>query len=113
MTNRSDFLRQSGLMIPAAAVTANPAKKAEAAICNETRADDFNERVRLNQRKLAAKLKPHYDFIICGSGSVSCELEREIVPLLESRKMRLMVFSPLAGGLWAARGQVLEREPEA
>lgn len=43
---------------------------------------------------------------------VSCELEREIVPLLESRKMRLMVFSPLAGGLWAAR-QVLDGEPEA
>jgi choline dehydrogenase len=30
---------------------------------------DFNERVRLNQRKLTAKLKSHYDFIVCGSGS--------------------------------------------
>src|SRR5215831_3310789 len=27
------------------------------------------ERVRLNQRKLRASLKSHYDFIVCGSGS--------------------------------------------
>ncbi len=30
---------------------------------------DFNERVRLNQQKLTAELRPHYDFIVCGSGS--------------------------------------------
>ncbi|SRR5258706_13070875 len=28
---------------------------------------DFAERVRLNQQKLTAELKPHYDFIVCGS----------------------------------------------
>ena len=30
---------------------------------------DFSERVRINQRKLTAELRPHYDFIVCGSGS--------------------------------------------
>src|SRR5215472_3191077 len=30
---------------------------------------DFIERVRINQQKLTAQLKPHYDFIVCGSGS--------------------------------------------
>jgi hypothetical protein len=29
----------------------------------------FTERVRINQRKRAAELKSHYDFIVCGSGS--------------------------------------------
>jgi len=28
---------------------------------------DFAERVRLNQAKLSAELKPRYDFIVCGS----------------------------------------------
>jgi hypothetical protein len=30
---------------------------------------DFAERVRLNQQKLTAELKPYYDFIVCGSRS--------------------------------------------
>jgi len=32
-------------------------------------AADFAERVRHNQQKLGAELKPQYDFIVCGSGS--------------------------------------------
>ena len=28
----------------------------------------FAERVRVNQQKLSAELKPNYDFIVCGSG---------------------------------------------
>ena len=31
--------------------------------------DNFAERVHLNQQELAAELKSHYDFIICGAGS--------------------------------------------
>src|SRR5215831_7851320 len=31
--------------------------------------DNFAERVRLNQQKLAAQLKSSYDFIICGAGT--------------------------------------------
>jgi hypothetical protein len=64
MTNRRDFLHTSGLMVTAAAVTGNPAKKAEAAINDETPTDDFNERVRVNQQKLTAELKPPCDFIV-------------------------------------------------
>jgi choline dehydrogenase len=30
---------------------------------------DFTERVRNNQQKLSAELRPQYDFIVCGSGS--------------------------------------------
>jgi choline dehydrogenase-like flavoprotein len=30
---------------------------------------DFVERVRQNQQRLGAELKPQYDFIVCGSGS--------------------------------------------
>src|SRR5215467_15399969 len=32
-------------------------------------AADFIDRVRLNQQKLRAELKPQYEFIVCGSGS--------------------------------------------
>ena len=32
-------------------------------------ADNFAERVHLNQQKLAVELKSHYDFIICGAGT--------------------------------------------
>jgi choline dehydrogenase len=41
------------------------AGNAEAGVQNE----DFAERVRVDQTKLTSELKPHYDFIICGSGS--------------------------------------------
>jgi choline dehydrogenase len=34
-----------------------------------TRTEDFVLRVRVNQTKLISELKPHYDFIVCGSGS--------------------------------------------
>src|SRR3979411_2143028 len=35
----------------------------------DTRTAGFAERVRANQQELTAELKPHYDFIVCGSGS--------------------------------------------
>jgi 2-iminobutanoate/2-iminopropanoate deaminase len=44
---------------------ANIAANAESAVQTE----DFVQRVRVNQAKLASELRPHYDFIVCGSGS--------------------------------------------
>ena len=34
-----------------------------------TQTADFAQRVRVNQAKLTSELRPHYDFIVCGSGS--------------------------------------------
>src|SRR3981189_1941782 len=57
-----------------------------------THAAGFAERVHANQQKLTAELKPHYDFIVCGSGSSGsvvarrlAEHARESVVLLHAR----------------------------
>jgi GMC oxidoreductase len=41
-----------------------------------THAADFAERVGVNQAKLNSELKPHYDFIVCGSGSSASTVAR-------------------------------------
>jgi choline dehydrogenase-like flavoprotein len=40
--------------------------------------DNLATRIGANQQKLGAELKPHYDFIVCGSGSSGSVVARRL-----------------------------------
>jgi choline dehydrogenase len=43
-----------------------------------TQAADFARRVHVNQTKLASELEPHYDFVVCGSGTSGAVVARKL-----------------------------------
>src|SRR4030088_3317597 len=55
----------------------------------DTHTAEFAERVRANQQKLTADLKPHHDFIVCGAGSSGSVVARRLAENAEASVLLL------------------------
>src|SRR3981189_85717 len=73
----------------------------------DTHTAAFAERVRANQQGLTAELKPHYDFIVCGSGSSGSVVARRLAENAEVSVLLLQaggsdaVPSVMEAGQWS------------
>jgi len=74
--SRRRFIKTASGTLAMGVAAGSAALKVSAA--GSTQTTDFAERVRVNQAKLTSELKPHYDFIICGSGSSGSVVARRV-----------------------------------
>jgi choline dehydrogenase len=74
--SRRRFIKTTSGTLAIGVAAGSAALKVSAA--GSTQTTDFAERVRVNQAKLTSELKPHYDFIICGSGSSGSVVARRV-----------------------------------